>query len=97
VHTQAAYNNTSEIELEECDVISTLEPEMSLFPVGTKVAKQFEGDDQQLEWFAGAIQRFDEDDKLYWVLYCTLQSLCWAVKRIHAVSYAHSLVQSGEC
>jgi hypothetical protein len=42
---------------------------MSLFPVGTKVAKQFEGDDQQLEWFEGAIQRFDEDDKLYWVLY----------------------------
>ena len=42
---------------------------MSLFPVGTKVAKQFEGDDQQLEWFEGAIQRIDEDDKLYWVLY----------------------------
>jgi Lamin-B receptor of TUDOR domain len=69
VHTQAAYNNTSEIELEECDVTSTGEPEMSLFPVGTKVAKQFEGDDQQLEWFESAIQRFDEDDKLYWVLY----------------------------
>jgi hypothetical protein len=33
------------------------------------VAKQFEGDDQQLEWFEGAIERFDEDDKLYWVLY----------------------------
>jgi hypothetical protein len=42
---------------------------MSLFPVGTKVAKQFEGDDQQLEWFEGAIERIDEDDKLYWVLY----------------------------
>eukprot|EP00953_Heterococcus_sp_UTEX-ZZ885_P011207 6492-Heterococcus_DN1.PRE.1 len=42
---------------------------MSLFPIGTKVAKQFEGDDQQLEWFAGAIERIDEDDKLYWVLY----------------------------
>eukprot|EP00953_Heterococcus_sp_UTEX-ZZ885_P006336 3873-Heterococcus_DN1.PRE.1 len=65
----AAYNNTSEIELEECDVTLTGESVMSLFPVGTKVAKQFEGDDQQLEWFAGAIQRFDEDDKLYWVLY----------------------------
>jgi hypothetical protein len=69
VHTQAAYNNTSEIELEERDVTSTGEPEMSLFPVGTKVAKQFEGDDQQLEWFEGAIEKIDEDHKLYWVLY----------------------------
>jgi Lamin-B receptor of TUDOR domain len=69
VYTQAAYNNTSEIELEECDVTSTGEPKVSLFPLGTKVAKQFEGDDQQLEWFEGAIERFDEDDKLYWVLY----------------------------
>jgi hypothetical protein len=42
---------------------------MSLFPVGTKVAKQFEGDDQQLEWFEGAIEKIDEDHKLYWVLY----------------------------
>jgi hypothetical protein len=42
---------------------------MSLFPVGTKVVKQFEGDDQQLEWFEGAVQRFDEEDNLYWVLY----------------------------
>jgi hypothetical protein len=69
VYTQAAYNNTSEIELEECDVTSPVEPVMSLFPVGTKVAKQFEGDDQQLEWFEGAIERIDEDDNLYWVLY----------------------------
>jgi hypothetical protein len=69
VHTQAAYNNTSEIELEECDVPAPGEPELSLFPVGTKVAKQFEGDEQQLKWFEGAIQRIDEDDNLYWVLY----------------------------
>jgi hypothetical protein len=69
VYTQAAYNNTSEIELEESDVTSLVEPVMSLFPIGTKVAKQFEGDDQQLEWFEGAIERIDEDDKLYWVLY----------------------------
>jgi hypothetical protein len=69
VYTQAAYNNTSEIELEESDVTSTGEPGMSLFPVGTKIAKQFEGDDQQLKWFEGAIERFDEDDNLYWVLY----------------------------
>eukprot|EP00953_Heterococcus_sp_UTEX-ZZ885_P008218 4934-Heterococcus_DN1.PRE.1 len=65
----AAYNNTSEIELEESDVTLLVEPVMSLFPIGTKVAKQFEGDDQQLEWFEGAIERIDEDDKLYWVLY----------------------------
>ena len=49
MYTQAAYNNTSEIELEECDVTSTGEPQLSLFPIGTKIAKQFEGDDQQLK------------------------------------------------
>jgi hypothetical protein len=38
---------------------------MSPFPIGTKVAKQFEGDDQQLEWFEGAIERIDEEDNLY--------------------------------
>jgi uncharacterized protein with PIN domain len=67
--TQAAYNNTAEFELEEDDVHSTVESGLSLFPIGTKVAKQFEGDDQQLVWFEGTIQRFDEDDNLYWVLY----------------------------
>jgi hypothetical protein len=66
---QAAYNNTAEIELEDGDVPSAVESEMSLFLIGTKVAKQFAGDDQQLVWFTGAIQRFDEDDNLYWVLY----------------------------
>lgn len=69
MRTQAAYNNTSEMELEECDVTSTGELEMSLFPVGTKVAKQFEDNYQQLVWFEGAVQRFDEDDNLSWKLY----------------------------
>jgi Lamin-B receptor of TUDOR domain len=50
-------------------VHSTVESGLSLFPIGTKVAKQFEGDDQQLVWFEGTIQRFDENDNLYWVLY----------------------------
>jgi hypothetical protein len=69
VYTQAAYNNTAEFELEDDDVQSTVESTSSLFPIGTKVAKQFEGDDQQLVWFEGTIQRFDEDDNLYWILY----------------------------
>jgi hypothetical protein len=69
VYTQAAYNKTSEIELEECDVTSTGEPELALFPIGTKVAKEFENNEQQLVWFEGAVQRFDEEDNLYWVLY----------------------------
>jgi Lamin-B receptor of TUDOR domain len=69
LHTQAAYNNTAEFELEENDVQSTVESASSQFPIGTKVAKQFDGDDQQLVWFEGTIQRFDEDDNLYWVLY----------------------------
>jgi hypothetical protein len=69
LYTQAAYNNTAEFELEDDDVQSTVESTLSQFPIGTKVAKQFEGDDQQLVWFEGTIQRFDEDDHLYWVLY----------------------------
>jgi hypothetical protein len=69
VYTQAAYNNTSEIELESGDVPVPGESELSLFPVGTKVAKQFEDSDQQLVWFEGAMKRIDEGDKLYWVLY----------------------------
>jgi hypothetical protein len=67
--TQAAYNNTAEFELEDDDVRSTVESTLLLFPIGTKVAKQFEGEDQQLVWFEGTIQRFDEVDSLYWVLY----------------------------
>jgi hypothetical protein len=50
-------------------VTSAGEPQLSLFPIGTKIAKQFEGDDQQLKWFEGAVQRFDEENNLYWVLY----------------------------
>jgi hypothetical protein len=69
VHTQAAYDNTSEIELKNGDVPAPGEPELSRFSVGTKVAKQFENNNQQLVWFEGAVQRFDEDDSLYWVLY----------------------------
>jgi hypothetical protein len=67
--TQAAYNNTAEFELEDDDVQSTVESTSSLFPINTKLAKQFEGDDQKLVWFEGTIQRFDEDDNLYWILY----------------------------
>jgi Lamin-B receptor of TUDOR domain len=68
LYTQAAYNNTAEFELEDDDVQSTVSS-LSQFPIGTKVAKQFEGDDRQLVWFEGTIERFDEDDNLYWVLY----------------------------
>jgi hypothetical protein len=39
---QAAYNNTSEIELEGSDIGTVEEPSLSLYPIGTKVAKQFE-------------------------------------------------------
>jgi hypothetical protein len=69
VHTQAAYNNTYEVELEDGNMPAPGEPEVSLFPVGTKVAKQFENNDQQLVWFEGALQRYDEEENLYWVLY----------------------------
>jgi hypothetical protein len=55
--TQAAYNNTAELEPEDDDVHSTVSS-LSPFSIGTKVAKQFEGDNQQLVWFEGTIQRF---------------------------------------
>jgi hypothetical protein len=42
---------------------------LALFPIGTTVAKQFDGDDEQLVWFEGVGQRFDEGEDLCWVLY----------------------------
>jgi hypothetical protein len=52
-NTQAAYNNTSEIELEVADVLPTQTSDLSLYPISTKVAKQFDGADGQLVWFEG--------------------------------------------
>eukprot|EP00953_Heterococcus_sp_UTEX-ZZ885_P002877 2080-Heterococcus_DN1.PRE.1 len=48
MRTQAAYNNTSEGS--DTSTI-LLEPSSSLFPIGTKVAKQFDGADGELVWF----------------------------------------------
>jgi hypothetical protein len=67
--TQAAYNNTSEIELEASDVYAVEEPSELLFPMGTKIAKQFDGADGKLDWFEGEVQRYDKQDELYWILY----------------------------
>jgi hypothetical protein len=36
VRTQAAYNNTTEVELEDLDMPMAGEPKSSLYPVGTK-------------------------------------------------------------
>jgi Lamin-B receptor of TUDOR domain len=35
-----------------------------LYPIGTTVAKQFDA-----IWFEGVVQRYDDEDGLYWVLY----------------------------
>jgi hypothetical protein len=40
-----------------------------LYPIGTKVAKQFDAAGGELVWFEGMVQRYDEEDGLYWVLY----------------------------
>jgi hypothetical protein len=69
MHLQAAYNNTSEIELEGSDVRTVQEPSSSLYPIGTKIAKQFDGVNGELVWFGGVVQRFEEQEGLYWVLY----------------------------
>jgi hypothetical protein len=64
---QAAYNNTSEVELDMDSIdgsSSSSTSELCQFPVGTKVAKKFDG-----IWYGGAVRRYDADDDLYWVLY----------------------------
>jgi hypothetical protein len=66
---QAAYINTSEIELEGSDMQTPEESASSLYPIGTKVAKQFDGPAGELVWFEGVVQRYDEEDGLYWILY----------------------------
>jgi hypothetical protein len=66
---QATYNNTSEIELEAGDVPETQPSDTLLYPIGTKVTKQFDGVDGELAWFEGVVQRYDEQDGLYWILY----------------------------
>jgi hypothetical protein len=65
---QAAYNNASEIELAG-DVPETQTSNTLLYPIGTKIAKQFDGADGELVWFEGVVQRYDEEDDLYWILY----------------------------
>jgi Lamin-B receptor of TUDOR domain len=70
MHMQAAYNNTSQIELENSDIQTVDEAAASsLHPIGTKVAKQFDAAGGELVWFEGVVQRYDEEDGLYWVLY----------------------------
>jgi hypothetical protein len=63
---QAAYNNSSEVEVNDnfdgelSDQITQLGEYIS----GTKIAKQFDG-----EWWEGAIRKFDAPEDLYWILY----------------------------
>jgi hypothetical protein len=65
MRTQAAYNNTSQIELEGSCFRTAEEPAPSLYAIGTKVAKQFDGAAGGLAWFQGVVQRHDEEDDLY--------------------------------
>ena len=51
------------------DIGTAVEPSSSLFSIGTKVAKQFDGADGELVWFEGEVQRYDKQDDLYWILY----------------------------
>eukprot|EP00953_Heterococcus_sp_UTEX-ZZ885_P006299 3854-Heterococcus_DN1.PRE.1 len=62
----AAYNNTSEVELDmdSTEGGASTTSELCQFPLGTKVAKKFDD-----EWYEGAVRRYDTDDDLYWVLY----------------------------
>jgi hypothetical protein len=64
---QAAYNNSSEVEL-NADIfegeVSDHSTQLGEYTLGTKVAKQFDS-----VWFQGTIRRYDAEDDLYWVLY----------------------------
>jgi hypothetical protein len=64
---QAAYNNSSEVEL-NADIfegeVSDHSTQLGEYTLGTKVAKQFDS-----VWFQGTIRRYDTEDDLYWVLY----------------------------
>jgi hypothetical protein len=59
----------SEIELEDADILLPQTLDLSLYHVGTKVAKHFDGADGELVWFTGVVQMFDQEEGLYWVLY----------------------------
>ena len=64
--TQAAYNNSSEVELNSSHEgeVSDQITQLGEYTSGTKVAKQFDG-----EWFEGVIRKYYAEEDLYWVLY----------------------------
>ena len=63
---QAAYNNSSEVEVNDSidGELSDQINQLGEYISGTKIAKQFDA-----EWWEGAIRRYDAEEDLYWVLY----------------------------
>ena len=63
---QSAYNNSSEVELNNSHegVVSDQITQLGEYTSDTKIAKQFDG-----VWFEGLIRRYDAEEGLYWVLY----------------------------
>ena len=66
---EVAYNNNSEIELEDSNTATAGELASSLYPIGIRVAQKFDGYEGELVWFEGVVERFDEEEGLYRVLY----------------------------
>ena len=64
--SQAAYNNSSEVELDDSHngEVSDEIIQLGEYPSGTKVAKQFDG-----QYWEGSILRYDAEEDLYWILY----------------------------
>jgi hypothetical protein len=63
----AAYNNSSEVELNECDRFTggVTNPDwLGAYPYDTKVAKLFDG-----VWCEGVVKRYDAEEDFYWILY----------------------------
>jgi molybdopterin synthase catalytic subunit len=50
-------------------VLPTQTSDLSLYAIGNKVAKQFEGDNGALVWFEGIVKKFDKESDLYWIVY----------------------------
>jgi hypothetical protein len=61
---QAAYNNSSEVDLDNHNTEVEVPAPLGEFSNHTKVAKLFDD-----VWFEGTVRKYDAHDDLYWVLY----------------------------
>ena len=61
---QAAYNNSSEVELNNSFDTDVAHEWVGAYPYDTKIAKWFDS-----EWAEGTVKRYDQEEDYYWILY----------------------------